>query len=64
MADIILIKMRGLGGNAEVSLEEIYVCDLFKMEFWEMCMYTYILANDPVLSTSTPLKGVKAVYSS
>ena len=64
MADMSLMKVRGVLGYAEVSLEEIYVCDLFKMELWKMCMYTYILADDPVPSTPTPLKVVMAVYSS
>ena len=62
--DIVLVNMGEVVGYAEVFSEEIYVCELFEMDFWEMCMHLYISSNNSLLSTQTPLKEVKAVYSS
>ena len=64
MTDIVLIKVRGETGYVEAFSEQIYVCELFQEELWEMCMYTYISGSDSLPSIQTPLKEVKAAYSS
>ena len=64
MTDMILIKVRGVVRYAQAFSEQIYVCELFQEELWEMCMYTYISGSDSLPSIQTPLEGVQAVYSS